>query len=1381
MVNTAKIQKYGKYYVGLDIGTSSVGRSVTDIFYNVLKFNGNSMWGIRLFEEAKTAEDRRHHRAARRRNDRKKDRIKLLQDIFSEAVSEKDFGFFMRLKESALYEEDKSEKQSNTLFNDIDFSDKEYYKKYPTIYHLRKELMESKEPHDVRLVYLAIHHILKHRGHFLYSGDFKDVSEIDIEPLISELEENVNLFCNISISVIDVSLFKEALIKQELTIKEKKSILKKAIDYSKEDKKQAELVILLFAKGKVKLCDLFNDTELNDAEKTSLSLKDSSFEDDEAIYKSILLDRFSVIESAKQLCDWGVLHYVLDGERNLSSAKVKMYAKHSDDLKILKQAVKEYCDTKTYDEVFRTVDESLANYCAYVGLNVVNGEKQPIEKSCDQEEFCKYLNNKVFKNTNINSDPKYADMLARIENGSFMRKQKTKENGVIPNQIHKNELKLILNNAKEYLPFLAEVDENGISTSEKIIALMTFRIPYYVGPINTYHKDIMNANCWAVRKADGPIRPWNFDDKIDREASAEEFIRRMTNKCTYLNGEDVIPKDSILYSKFVVLNELNNLRINDEKISVQLKQDIYNDLFLKNKKVTRNKLRTYLIAKGVIPNCTSDEFNNIISGIDGDFSGSMGTYIEFCNILGKEWFTDEEYNMIDEIVKDVLLFGDDKKLLKYRLKSSFREILTENQINKICRAKYSGWGRLSKEFLVDVCDIDETTGEYVSIIGMLYNNENNPNLNQILSNDYNYAKLIEERNSIEEETGKVTFSDVNDLYVSPAVKRSIWQALKIVDEIVKIIGYEPEKVFIEMARGGGEKGKRSVPRRDNLVGLYKKCKEDSNSPELFAELESQENNRLRSDKLYLYYTQLGRSMYSGKRISLDSLEDYDIDHIYPQSKVLDDSIDNRVLVEKTLNSEKGDGLVRSDIQASMRDFWYMLYHKQLISKKKLNRLMRTEPFTIGELEGFVSRQLVETRQSTKAVAQILKKVLKDSEVVYVKAGNISKFRHGVNDIFRCRDKDLDISRKKDNQMLKCRLVNDYHHAKDAYLNIVVGNVFHTKFTSDPKRFFASKNNKYSLNAMYRWKVERNNVTAWIPSEINEDGIIIEGTMVTVKKQMSRNDIQFTRLSTEKNGGLFDVTLMKKGKGQVPQKENSPIGNIDKYGGYNKAKGAYFFVVEHTKKGKRIVTIETMMSYKKNGVKSIQDLEKYCHEFLELEKAKVLVPKLRFDTILELNGFRMHITGRTGVSILMKNANPLILSPEEYRYSKRIESFINRSKDNKNVEITAFDAISENENIALYDTLLDKMSNKLYSVMFNFEYERLKGKRDKFVELTLKEQAIVLNEILLILQCNRSLGNLELLGEPKKCGTLKINKNVTGKDYKIVNQSVTGLFEKKQRI
>lgn len=75
---------------------------------------------------------------------------------------------------------------------------------------------------------------------------------------------------------------------------------------------------------------------------------------------------------------------------------------------------------------------------------------------------------------------------------------------------------------------------------------------------------------------------------VDLDASEKKFIDCMTNTCSHLPGEPVLPKDSLLYHKFTVLNEINNLRINGERISVELKQRIYNELFLAKKKVTKN-------------------------------------------------------------------------------------------------------------------------------------------------------------------------------------------------------------------------------------------------------------------------------------------------------------------------------------------------------------------------------------------------------------------------------------------------------------------------------------------------------------------------------------------------------------------------------------------------------------------------------------------------------------------------------------------------------------------------------------------------------------------------------------------------------------------------
>ena len=44
-----------EYYLGLDMGTGSLGWAVTNPEYKVLRRHGKALWGVRLFESASTA------------------------------------------------------------------------------------------------------------------------------------------------------------------------------------------------------------------------------------------------------------------------------------------------------------------------------------------------------------------------------------------------------------------------------------------------------------------------------------------------------------------------------------------------------------------------------------------------------------------------------------------------------------------------------------------------------------------------------------------------------------------------------------------------------------------------------------------------------------------------------------------------------------------------------------------------------------------------------------------------------------------------------------------------------------------------------------------------------------------------------------------------------------------------------------------------------------------------------------------------------------------------------------------------------------------------------------------------------------------------------
>ena len=616
--------------MGLDIGTNSVGWAVTDTGYNILKYKSNAMWGVHLFFPANQCEDRRSFRTSRRRLDRRQQRISLLQELMAKPIAEIDPDFFIRLKQSALYPEDRSTGTQNIYFNDINYTDKEYFSEYPTIHHLIDELMKNTSPHDVRLVYLACAYILAHRGHFLFSVDKDNISEVlNFDKVYQVFTNWFNSADKAQPWECSSEKFAEIL-KRNITKTAKERDFKlllwdgKKPTLTEESAINPVTAIKLIVGGKAKLSDLFLNESYKELETNSITFNDDNFDD---LFESLIpaLDDgdSDLLASIKAIYDWSLLSGILKEKSCISEAKKEIYEQHKSDLAFLKYAVKKYIPEK-YDYVFRIADSKLPNYLAYsYNTNDYKSKNKTIPsdlKKASPEDFCKYIKG-IFKETKCdNADlSKFDDMLNRLDLSSFCPKQVNSDNRVIPYQLYWYELNLILNNASAYLDFLNDSDEYG-SVKDKILSLMEFRIPYYVGPLVSSDKSNF---AWMKRKAEGKIYPWNFKDMVDEDASEEEFIRRMTCKCTYLPGKNVLPKNSLLYCRFNVLNEINNIKINNKPITVECKKLIYNEVFLKHDRVTLKHIKDTLRSHG----CYEDK--DSITGIDITVKSSLKPLRDF--------------------------------------------------------------------------------------------------------------------------------------------------------------------------------------------------------------------------------------------------------------------------------------------------------------------------------------------------------------------------------------------------------------------------------------------------------------------------------------------------------------------------------------------------------------------------------------------------------------------------------------------------------------------------------------------------------------------------------------------------------------------------------
>ncbi|MFA6866984.1 MAG: type II CRISPR RNA-guided endonuclease Cas9 [Clostridia bacterium] len=1410
------------YYIGLDMGSSSVGWAVTDLDYNILQFRNRDMWGSRLFEEAQVAEERRTFRATRRRIDRRKLRIELLQELFSEEIAKKDFAFFQRLKISNFYYQDKEKgiieinneeidnkiikaiDSKNSLFNDENYNDKEYYKNYPTIYHLRKALIEKDEKMDIRLVYLAVHNIIKYRGNFLYEGqNFEQGIKINITLqeiqnwLIEREHDN-------EINFGDIYNLQAVLESKKGTLTQKKADL---IKFLKANSPIAKEIISAIVGGSCNLSKLFDD-EIEVEGVTNFKFSENKYEEEikDKLLESLGED-FRIIELLKAVYDWGRLKRFCAGKNYISDAMIEIYDNHKTDLKKLKNVMRDYISTE-YDNMFNVADKGINNYCKYTGhLRNKNKQNGLIEKKCSKEDFYKYV--KKVLNTYLESimeindfkeldnslkngkdfvldsdklllikDKGYeiiVEILKQIAIGDFLPKQLAPDNGVIPYQLHEIELKKILQNASKYYPFLDEKDDDNYSTREKIIKLLKFRIPYYVGPLNNTHlrtEQDKSGFAWVVRKQKGKVTPWNFDDLIDKDKSAENFIRNMTNKCTYLAGKDVLAKNSLLYSKYLAYNTLNKITVNGEFIKVDLKEKIVEGLYKKQKKISINSLKKELLKNGAFDKSKASELE--IGGIDievKEISGSLSSYITLKNYFNDKVDTNNE--LMEDIINYATIFDNDSNMLRDTILKKYPNVLDLDEQKCLDKIHFSGWGNFSKEFLL--LELTDINGEINTIIDILKNT--NLNLNEILYDPkYNAQEVLNAYNK-NDNGEEFDYKKVEELYCSPSVKRSIWQTMQIIKEIVKIMDCPPKKIFVEMARDSAaeikkNKNKRTISRKETLLEKLNNIKNDEDNKNLIEALNDENDQKMRSDRLYFYYAQMGRCAYTGEKIDLSNLftDSYDIDHILPRALVKDDSLENKVLVKKSANQIKKDIYPLSEsIQAKQKANWKLLLDKKLITSKKYEKLTRTEPITQEELLGFVNRQLVTTRQATLSVTKILKNCYGNTEIVYSKAGNISDFR-------------------KENDIIKVRDVNNLHHAKDAYLNIVVGNIYNVKYNHNAN-WYKQPNHEVNLKNLYNYEIKgANGQIVWQPNT----------TVKLVKNYILKNTPLITRQSYQGKGTMFALNIKSKGGDKlVPLNNNGVLSDTNKYGGYGGICTAYFSMIEYQKGTKIIKCIEPIPIFVAIKIKNQEDLKKYF-ESKGKKNITIIKEEIKIKSLIEINGVKSYITGVTDNNFSLTNAEELLLDREMEEYLGRIIKFNNKQKENKNknkekenqernqnTDIIVINrdnqnkpikTISKDDNLKLYEQFTKKLGIKAYKRSeFKTSMNMLIEKKESFVNLNLVDQINFLLQVLKLFKCDAGLADLTLLGGFKNAGKIRHNMNISP-DEKItlINYSITGL-------
>ena len=1354
MENEKIQEKIQNYFLGLSINSTSVGYAVSDIEYKLKKFKGEPLWGVTTFEQAEMKRKRRSFRSMRRNLDRTKQRMQLLAELFAAEIAKIDKNFFLRRKESALTAKDSQ--FGNQAFAGGGMTDALYYKQYPTIHHLILDLMQSPDPHDTRLVYIACVWLLANRGHFLFSINSDNISDLlDFSGPFKDLcdylkDHDLSLPWPEETSAASV----ESVMREKLGVKEKKDLFRDQIYGGKlPGKSRTEdfpysksTIVSLLSGGKVKLSALFNNPDYADLGSVALKMNEEAF-----LALLPMLDEIEadLLYKLRSLNDCILLGNIVGDSASISEAKVKTFEQHKADLKYLKYFIRKYAPEK-YNEVFRKAEGN--NYVAYSGNVSAYKETPATYHKTSLEDFSKFILSLVRE---IKVKPEdvdtHKDMVERLDLNLFMPKQHNNDNRLIPHQMYRYELKVILKNAEAYLPFLAKKDADGLTPAEKILSIFDFKIPYFVGPLNT-----ASDFSWIVRKAT-KIYPWNFNEVIDLDATEQAFIKNMIGACTYLPWEDVLPDNSLLYQKFAVLNELNNLKINGNDISIELKQTIFTDLYQRTGTITKDKIEKFLIKR---------EFMNAGDSVSGISKkpASLSTYNQFSAFVKSKKLTWEN---VEEIVFRAA-FSEDVIRLRKWLHTQYPS-LSSSDVIKISNFSLKKFGRLSKYFLEELVGQCKKTGEQYTIIEALW--QTNENLMQLLSKRFTFMETIEQMTEDYYSDHPQKLADrLDEMYVPMTARRPIIRALDVTKDIVKVMNGAPAKIFIETSRDRNEDKKktREKTRKQKLQTLYKQAKKNKEVAEMALELDAmgeKTDNNLRSDRIYLYFLQLGKCAYTGERIDFSEIysKKYNIEHIYPQSITNDNNVEeNLVLVRSDVNSAKDNTYpVSKKIQKDMMSLWQKLHDLELMSNEKFARLVRTTPLSDEEKLQYIM-QFFEVPHSTKAIVSLLQQKYPNTEIV-------------------CINKDLVFDFRQEFSALRTVSINELYHAKDAYLTLIVGNVYYEKFT----RHWFNIHEKYNIkvSSVFANKQAYDGVVFW---RGNED-------VEKAKKVLKKNAIHYTRYAFLRHGELFDQQPKRRGQTSLtPLKKDL---DIMQYGGYDNATIAGFVLAEVTTAktiGNYLVPIK-LLNIKKFEKDPIAVTEEEASSVVTkpVLGVRLLLGKriIKSNTVLLMSdGLRYYISGKSGPALVVHILSPLILSEEDEAYVQHIESFAKKLEHNSDL---IFDPkrhkLTKEQNYLLYMHLLEKLGpGAIYERISANQYITLLAGRKKFKELSEKDQAACLQQIIALFNQNSSCSNLKVIGGAANGGAKQFNANIDTwrKKYSeayIVDSSASGIFEKRTKI
>ena len=418
-----------------------------------------------------------------------------------------------------------------------------------------------------------------------------------------------------------------------------------------------------------------------------------------------------------------------------------------------------------------------------------------------------------------------------------------------------------------------------------------------------------------------------------------------------------------------------------------------------------------------------------------------------------------------------------------------------------------------------------------------------------------------------------------------------------------------------------------------------------------------------------------------------------------------------------------------------------------MSPTKFQRLTSKKQLSESRIASFVNRQLVETRQITKHLARMLHEKYQDSstDIFTIRAGMGSEYRD-------CHD------------LPKSRDVNDFHHAKDAYLAVVIAQFIRRRYPKLEQKFTYGDYIKFKSKLL---------------NSHDKHSFIIRAM-----------DYDFTDEATGEviwqRKTAYDQTIYGKnsGKTMIARKIGLPV---DKYGGYSGEKDAYCTAIHYINRGNPVykiigIPVQVYMHDKiKPGSISNYIQNKY-------KQATVLIPKIPLNQKIKYDGNEQFIVSSSEVT----NAKQLKL-PYDIEYAVAVALKLG---DIPQVRVTEEQASSDDylrykrdrqierkqkviDGIEkFWDIYVDKLSDQYQQ--FGSIIERARLVCDKYRNLSTVDKIKLIRLALAATHANSSNANMKKdfpgLNLPSDFGRMR-GKNLDPTRFTFVYESITGLHRR----